>query len=108
LFLSLWGRGEITKTQTRTHNIDANKEESKLAEEYLNERLLPYNGKDPVDDELDFNETKDSLTYHSYKKYGHGSQNTFDRVLKMLTCSESPFDREKRNGRMKIFRRQGQ
>jgi len=108
---SLGERGNNKNTDKNTQpneQIDANKEESKLAEEYLNERLLPHNGKDPVDDELDFNETKDSLAYISYKKYGHGSQNTFDRVLKMLTCSESSFDRDKRNGRMKIFRRQGQ
>ena len=35
-------------------------------------------------------------------------QNTFGRILKMLTSKAAPFDRDKRDGRMKIFRSQGQ
>ena len=87
--------------------IDANKESTKEAELYLIERLLPQNGKPPVDDELDFNDCADAIAFRCYKRYGHGSQNTVTRILKMLTSEEAPFAREKRSGRMKIFTRDG-
>ena len=106
---SLGERGKISDIDTQPNEqIDANKTESQLAEEYLNERLLGRSGNPPSETELDFNKTKDSLTYLHYKKYEHGSQNTFDRILKMLTSDAAPFDRKKRDGRMKIFRREGQ
>jgi len=103
------GEGGKTPDKNTQPNeqIDANKTESQLAEEYLNERLLGRNENLPPETEIDYNETRDSLTYLHYKKYGHGSQNTFDRILKMLTSEAAPFDREKRNGRLKIFRRDG-
>lgn len=96
------------KNTQPNEQIDANKEACKLVEEYLIERLLSHNGKDPVEKELDFHETSESLSYIYYKKYTHGSQNTFDRILKMFTSKAAPFDRDKRDGRMKIFRRCGQ
>ena len=102
------GGGKTNKETQPNEQIDANKAESQLAEEYLNARLLGRNGNPPPESELDYNEVKDSLTYLHYKKFGHGSQNTFDRILKMLTSEVATFDREKRNGRMKIFRRDGQ
>jgi len=106
---SLGGRGKIYDKNTQPNEqIDANKTASQLTEEYLNERLLGRSGNPPSETELDFNETKDSLTFLHYKQYGHGSQNTFDRILKMLTSEAAPFDRDKRDGRMKIFRRCGQ
>ncbi len=106
---SLGERGETSDKNTQPNEqIDANKAESQLAEEYLNARLLGRNGNPPPESELDYNETKDSLTYLHFKKFGHGSQNTFDRILKMLTSEVATFDREKRNGRMKMFRRDGQ
>jgi len=113
LLLALESLGEggennnADKNTQPNEQIDANKEESKLAEEYLNERLLARYGKEPAETELDYNDTRDSLTYLNYKKFDHGSQNTFDRILKMLTSPAAPFDRDKRNGRLKIFRRQG-
>jgi len=87
--------------------IDANKEATKETELYLIGRLSPQNGKPPIDNEVDFNDCADSITFRCYKKYGHGSKNTIVRILKMLTSEEAPFAREKRNGRMKIFVRNG-
>ncbi len=106
---SLGEGGKISDKNTQPNEqIDANKTASQLTEEYLNERLLGRGGNPSSETELDYNETKDSLTYLHYKKYEHGSQNTFDRILKMLTSESAPFDRKKRDGRMKIFRREGQ
>jgi hypothetical protein len=101
---SLGGGGEKLNKETQPNEqIDANREASQITELYLIERLLPCGDRPPIDKELDYNDTKDVITYRCYKKFGHGSQNTIDRALKMMTCSESPFCRKKRDGRLVIF-----
>ena len=107
---SLGGGGENCSTNKDTsmqpnEQIDANKEATNEAELYLIGRLLPQNEKSPIDPEIDFNDCADSIAFRCYKKYGHGSQNTIVRILKMLTSEDAPFAREKRNGRMKVFAR---
>lgn len=106
---SLGGGGEKTNKETQPNEqIDANRESSLVTEQYIIERLMSCGNRPSIDTELDYNDTKDCITRRCYKKFGHGSQNTIDRALKMMTCSESPFGREKRNGRMVIFRRTDQ
>ena len=88
--------------------IDANADASNEAEKYLAERLLPQLGRSAIDDKIDFNIAADVIAFRCYKKHGHGSQNTITRILKMLTCQDSPFDRVKIDGRTWIVRRVGQ
>lgn len=87
--------------------IDANADAALETEKYLTERLLPLPGKIPAEQRLDFTEAADVIAYRCYKKHGHGSQNTITRILKMLTCDDSPFDRVKQDGRTWIVRRTG-
>jgi len=103
------GEGEeLTDKETQPNEqIDANKEASRITEQYLIERLLSNGNHPPVETRLDYNDARDSITYLCYKKFGHGSQNTIDRILKMLTSKVSPFDRRKENGRLVIFQRTG-
>lgn len=105
---SLGGGGEKLNKETQPNEqIDANRESSKITEQFLIEHLLSHGDNPPIDNELDYNDTKDCITRRCYKAFGHGSQNTIDRALKMMTCSEAPFSREKRNGRMVIFAKTG-
>ena len=101
-------RVNTAHTQTQPNEqIDANADAARLAEEFLIERLLPRNGRPAIDDQIDFNEAADTIAYRCFKKHGHGSQNTITRILKMLTCDDSSFGREKRDGRTVIFRSEG-
>jgi len=101
-------RSNTAHTQVQPNEqIDANADASNEAEKYLAERLLPQGGRIAIDDKLDFNEASHVITYRCYKKHGHGSQNTITRILKMLTCEDSPFERVKIDGRTWIVRRTG-
>ena len=105
---SLGGGGEKSNKDTQPNEqIDANREACLITELFLIEHLMPNGNRPPVDTELDFNDSKDCIARRCYKKFGHGSQNTIDRTLKMMTCSEAPLGREKRDGRLVIFRRIG-
>jgi hypothetical protein len=102
-------RNNTAHTQIQPNEqIDANADACNEAEKYLAERLLPQMGKPAIDDKIDFNKAADVISYRCYKKQGHGSQNTMTRILKMLTCDDSLFDRVKLDGRTWIVRRTGQ
>ncbi len=98
--------GKINKETQPNEQIDANREASQVTELYLIERLLPCGDRPSIDNELDYNDARDSITYLCYKKFRHGSQ-IIDSALKMITCSESPFCKEKCNGRLVIFTNKG-
>ena len=55
-----------------------------FAEQYLSEQTT-LNGS------ISFDDTLAELTYLTQEKYGHGSENTFRRILKSLTCKVAKF-----------------
>lgn len=111
---SLGGGGDekakTAHTQAQPNEqIDANADAITVCEKYLTERLFPKStGKKPPEAELDWNDTEDALGYICYRKFGHGSQNTIRRYLKILTSGPAPFDRASKDGRTYIMRRTGQ
>ena len=55
-----------------------------FAKKYLTEQTT-LNGS------ISFDDTLAELTYLTQEKYGHGSENTFRRILKSLTCKVAKF-----------------
>ena len=101
--------GDKTHEQTQPNEqIDANAQILEISDKYLAENLLSQNGRPPHEDELFWSETRDTIAFRCYKKHQHGSQNTVDRALKLLTCGEAPYRRTKIGGNLKILKREGQ
>lgn len=102
------GGSSTAHTQIQPNEqIDANADAAIEAEKFLTERLLPFLGKLPLEERIDFSDAADTIAFRCYKKHGHGSQNTITRILKMLTCGDAPFEKVKQDGRTWIRRRTG-
>ena len=102
-------RREKPNTDTHTNEqIDANQQILEISEKYLAERLLSQLGRPPNETELNWNDTRETIAFRCYKKHRHGSQSTVYRALKLLTCGEAPYRRDKIDGNLKIFKREGQ
>jgi len=61
--------------------IDSNIEFSRITKEFLTDRLKSRKGRPPVEKELDFKVTLNTITYLCRKETGHGSQNTIRRII---------------------------
>ncbi len=87
--------------------IDSNIEFARITEEFLTDHLQSRNGRPPVDTELDFKITMDTITHLCRKETGHGSQNTIRRILDEYCCPIEIFEKIKKKGRFVIQRRNG-
>jgi len=94
--------------QTETNmEIDTNIEFSKITNEHLVDRLDPKGGKPAAEEELNFKEALNNITYRCHNLTGHASQNTIRRILDMFCCTEGNYEKVKKNGQFVIRKRIG-
>jgi len=92
-----------TDKETGTE-MDSNAIFSEICLNYLGEMLEPHGDAAPVEAELDYKTTLDLLTAKGFKRCGHASQNTFRRIIDMLTAGEHNFTKMKNEDHRWVIR----
>jgi len=82
--------------ENNSSEIEIGKLLYRFTEQYLSERIA-------ADINISFDDTLDELTYHAQKRFGHGAEPTFRRILKPLTCKDSQFQVVRNDKNKKII-----
>ena len=82
--------------ENNSSEIEINKALYSFAEQYLSERIA-------ADINISFDDTLTELTYLAQERFGHGSEPTFRKYLKSLTCKVSQLQVVKDDKNKKII-----
>jgi len=85
-----------TAHENNSSEIEINKALYRFAEQYIIERIV-------VDVNISYDDTLSELTYLAQERFGHGSESTFRKYLKSLTCKVSKWQVVKDDKNKKII-----